>query len=186
MIKDSLILRKRIKAKKPHFVMQDAHKLKCIKIRWRRPRGVDSKMRLYLKGYRKSVEPGYKSPREVKGLDSTGLAPILAYSERDIEKADKNKNSIILGGKVGARKKLLLLDAIKKKGLRVINIKDTEKYLSEIKEEMKKRKETKEKKKKEIKESKEKAEKKDEKKISEDEKSKLEKAEKDKILTKKE
>ena len=52
--KDLLEFRKKIKAKKPNFIRQDAHKKGEIKKKWRRPKGLQSKMRLHKRGYRKS------------------------------------------------------------------------------------------------------------------------------------
>ena len=65
--------RRRIKKKKPDFIMQSAHKKSRLEQKWKRPRGIDSKMRLNLKGHQKCVEVGYRSPRAVRGLDKSGL-----------------------------------------------------------------------------------------------------------------
>ena len=40
-----LELRKRIKRKKPEFIRQDAHKKKSLESKWRKPKGLHSKMR---------------------------------------------------------------------------------------------------------------------------------------------
>ena len=69
MAEENLLqLRKRIKAKKPNFVRQDSHKQKEVKKKWRKPKGMQSKMRLKKKGYRKSVSIGYGSPKKVNGF----------------------------------------------------------------------------------------------------------------------
>ena len=43
--KKLLELRKKIKGKKPNFIRQDAHKHKRLARKWRKPKGIQSKMR---------------------------------------------------------------------------------------------------------------------------------------------
>lgn len=191
-IKDLLEKRKATKKKMPDFIMQDAHKLSRLKKKWRRPRGSDSKMRQGFKSYCKSVEPGYGSPKEVKGMDRSGLYPVRVESIKILEKINKEKQGIIIKSCVGKKKKVDIINKAKELNIKILNIKDSEKYLSDIEVEMKSRKDERTKKKK-LKEDKkvkeEKKEKKEEKLsdkiISEEEKAKEEKKEKDKILTKK-
>ena len=54
-----------MKKKKPKFIRQDAHKKGRLAKKWRKPKGLQSKMRLCKKGYRKRISKGYKSPKEV-------------------------------------------------------------------------------------------------------------------------
>ncbi len=190
-LKDLLEKRKRIKQKKPKFDMQDAHKKGRLKTKWKKPRGIDSKMRLRLRGYNKSVEPGYGSAKEVRGLDKTGLMPVWVSALKDIESIDKEKQGIIIKSTVGKKKRVGLINKAKETGIRILNIKDTEKYIKDIEEAMKKRKEARSKKEKKKTEKKEdKKEKKEdklaEKVLSEEEKVAADKKEKDKLLTKKE
>ncbi len=191
-LKNLLLKRKLIKAKKPHFVMQDAHKLKRLKDRWTKPRGIDSKMRLNLKGYHKSVEPGYGSPKEVRGLDRSGLEPIIVSNVADLEKLNSKKQGAIINGKMGNKKRIEVLKKAKELDIKVLNIKNTDNKIAKIEQEFKARKEDKAKtaKKKEEKKAKEsKKDKKEDKlaeKVTEEEKAAAEKKEKDKVLTKKE
>ena len=67
-MKTLLILRKKMKAKKPHFNREDCHKIMALPIGWRKPNGLHSKMRHRYRGQPAMVEPGWGSPRVVKGL----------------------------------------------------------------------------------------------------------------------
>ena len=67
-----LALRAQMKGKKPEFIRQDAHKKPGLGWKWRRPKGITSKMRLHLKGYRRIVKKGYRSPKDVRGLTKDG------------------------------------------------------------------------------------------------------------------
>ena len=192
-MKELLEKRKEMKKSKPSFTMQDAHKLARLKQRWRKPKGTDSKMRLHLKGYSKSVSLGYSSPKEVRGLHPSGLLPIVISSQSDLGKIDKEKQGIIISSAVGKKKRVVLLAKAGELKITILNIKDADAYLKAMEEEMKERKEArskKQKKKEESKKEKKSKEKKDdklsEKVISEEEKEAKEKKEQEKILTKKE
>lgn len=191
---DSLKLRKKIKAKKPKFVGQDTHKRKRIRPRWKRPKGMQSKMRLHRRGYRKSVTPGYGSPKIVKGLDASGLKIVNINSLKELEGIDKASQGIIISGSLGNKKRVEIIKKAKETGIKILNIKDTDVYVKNIEDKFKKKKEEKAKKVKKKEEKKKKAEKekpKEEKgelaeKVSEEEKKEAEKKERDKLLTKKE
>ncbi len=189
-----LELSKRIKKKKPEFIKQD-YKLKKIKRNWRKPKGIDSKMRLRFRGNSKIVSPGYGSPVEVKGLHSSGLKMVFVASPAELEKVNKDKEGIIIRSGVGQRKRVEIINKAKEKGIRVLSVKDSEAFLKKVSEIMASRKDKKkkfsEKKEKKAKQAKEKetkkeeAEKKDiEDAITDEEKKETEKKEKDKVLTK--
>ena len=70
--KKLLEVRKTIKSRKPDFKQQNFGKKKKIADRWKRPRGIQSKMRHRFKGYPIMVSKGWRSPAEVRGLDRFG------------------------------------------------------------------------------------------------------------------
>lgn len=196
--KSLLDIRNDLKSKKPVFTRQDAHKKKRLGEKWRKPRGIQSKMRLHLKGYRASTSKGYRSPVDVRGLSRSGLREVLVSSLSDLAGVDKVKDICVLSSTLGQKKKYTLVKEIVKLGLQVSNVKDCQKFLTLVEEDLKKRKSLKTKKKdvkdKKQKEASAKADKKDkeEKKSIDDlanadsDKAKdAVKKEQDKILTKK-
>ncbi|MBW2979982.1 50S ribosomal protein L32e [Candidatus Woesearchaeota archaeon] len=191
-MKSLLGKRRHIKKRKPEFILQDYGKKPRLKRKWRKPKGIDSKIRLGLRGYRKIVTKGYGSPKLVKGLHKSGLKPVLVISIKDIDSVNKEKEGIIIKGSIGLRKKVELVKKAKEKGIRILNLKDPDKFLKAVSESMEKKKQEKkklaEKKEKKAKEVKEKAKPKEEKeeladKISDEEKKEAEKKERDKLLT---
>ena len=58
--------------KRPKFKRENYFRLKRLQTSWRRPKGIDSKMRHKLKGKRKSPGTGYRNPRAVRGLHPRG------------------------------------------------------------------------------------------------------------------
>lgn len=184
-------IRKKIKSRKPKFVRQDIHKKKKLKKNWRVPRGLQSKVRLHKKGYRRSVTPGYGSPRSVKGLHGDGVEAVTVFNVSDMQNISKEKGMII-GASVGQRKRVEILRKALESKIKVLNINDPQGYIKSVEDKLskKKAKKQKEKKAKEEKEKKlkEEAEKKKtiEETLTDEEKKKKEKQEKDKLLTKRE
>ena len=188
-MKELLELRKNMKAKKPKFIRQDAHK-KRLRKRWVKPRGLHSKIRLKQRGHARKVSDGYGGPKEVRGLSKEGLKMIIIHNADELSKVNKEKEGIIISGNVGLKNKMLLLKKAKEDGINVLNL-NVDEYLKVKNEGLKKRlkkKKAKEEKKEKAKE--EKKEKKDEgkleEKLSDEEKKEAEKKEKDKLLTKRE
>jgi len=187
-LKEILELRKRSKKKKPDFVRQDFHK-KRLKKKWKKPKGLHSKVRLGLKGKPRRISTGFGSPNKVKGLHRSGLKPVLISSLDDVNRIKKEKEGAVISRSVGLKKRYVIVKKLKELQVGVLNIKDVDKYLKKIenglnarKEKKKKMKEKKEKKKKE---EKPKKEEKLSEKLTEEEKKEQDKKEKDKILTKK-
>ena len=87
------------------FTRQDNHKKpKLARSGWRRPRGIQSKMRLGLSGYKVSPNPGYGSPKTTRGKHSIGLEPVVVATPSQLVGIDKAKQAVIVSGSVGLRK----------------------------------------------------------------------------------
>ena len=189
---DLLQIRKEMKERKPKFIRQDDHRRMRIQNqdKWRKPKGIHSKIRHAMKGRRKMPSPGYKSPVAVKGLHHSGVKMVYVSTLKELGKINKSTEGIIVSGNLGMRKKIDLLKKAKEMGINVLNynvddkIKKIEDYVAS-----KKQKSTKEKpvlpaKKETAKEKKQETN--AETSQSSEEKKDLEEKEKNKILTKKE
>ena len=186
-LKELLDLRKKSKKKKPDFVRQDFHKKRLGK-KWKKPRGLQSKVRLRLKGKPRRISTGFGAPKKVRCLDKSGLNPVLINSFNDINKIKKEKEGAVIGKSVGLKKRYGIVKKLKELQIAVLNIKDVEKYLKKVEDGLNARKEKKKKLKEKKEKKKEEKPKKEEKlaeKLTEEEKKGKDKKEKDKILTKK-
>jgi len=56
--------RRKEKEKKPDFIRQESWRYKRLKENWRRPRGLDNKMRRRIKGWPACPNVGYRGPKE--------------------------------------------------------------------------------------------------------------------------
>ncbi|MEA3430985.1 MAG: eL32 family ribosomal protein [Nanoarchaeota archaeon] len=139
---EKLELRKRIKSKKPNFIRQDAHKKVKLGQKWRKARGSDNKVRIGFKSYRKKVNIGYGSPREVKDLDASGLMPVVICNKGDLSKVQE-KNGIVFSSNLGMKKRIDLVKKALELKLNVLNIKDPENFIKSHEEKIAKKKEKK-------------------------------------------
>ena len=196
-IQNLLEIRKDIKERKPDFIRQDNPKRMKVNDKWRKPKGIHSKIRHKFKGRRKMPSPGYKSPAEVKGLHASGLKIIGVSSINDIIKIRKESEGAVIAGSVGMRKKLEILKKAKDMNISILNlnideqIKKIEDFISSKKKKAPeaKKEDAKESKKTEAQKSKEKTKSSEEaEKLNDDNKKEtkkeIEKKEQDKILTK--
>lgn len=191
-IKQALELRKILKGKKPKFIKQDAHKKKRLDKKWKRPRGLHSKIRLCKKGYRRGVTKGWGSPGVAKGLDKNGMIPVVVSNVAELSKINGKTESALISN-VGQKKRAEILRKAKELKLIISNVNDIGKELEKIDAFVKERKDRKTKraerkvKSEEKKKTKEKKGESIDKKLeeTEEEKKTREKKEMDKVLTKK-
>ena len=183
-IKNLLEVRERLKGRKPEFIRRDFHKRKRLKRNWRKPTGLDSKVRRRLKGRQMRISQGYRSPRKVRGLHKSGLMQVRVCSLKDLEGLEPKKECIVISSAVGAKKKLEILNKAKSSGFNIVNS-NVEAHIKKVQERISSGKKKKEEKKNEIQETKAKEEKIPEK-AEEKDVNDAGKKEKDKVLTKRE
>ncbi|MDO8660621.1 MAG: 50S ribosomal protein L32e [Candidatus Woesearchaeota archaeon] len=128
-MKKLLALRKKQKSKKPHFLREDSHKIMALPTGWRKPNGLHSKMRHNYRGQPAMVEPGWGSPRLVKGLWSNGLAPIIVHNATEIEKLNPSTQGVVIAADVGMKKRLVLIAKAQEKKISILNIKKVQEYI---------------------------------------------------------
>jgi len=129
--------------RKPRFVRQDAHKKKRVGSGWRRPKGMDSKMRLGKKGHRKCVSVGYGSAKKTRGLHKSGLSIVIANSKDDVEKIYAAKSGAVIASSVGKKKRVEIIKKCQERSIKILNIKNADDYLKMVDDELNKRKESK-------------------------------------------
>ena len=106
---DLLSLRKDMKRKKPTFVVRASKLKKTIKSRWRKPKGLQNKVKKKLKGYIKMPSQGYRSPRAVRFLHNSGLKEIIVSNIKNLDKINTKEEGILLASTLGTRKKVKII-----------------------------------------------------------------------------
>lgn len=118
-----LRIRAKLKRKKPRFLRQEWWRYPKFKNdpKWRRPKGIDSKMRLKKKGKPSSPSIGWSSPRAVRRLHPSGYEEVLVHNVKELEKIDPTRQAARIARTVGARKRELILERARGLGIKVLN-----------------------------------------------------------------
>lgn len=132
-VKKALRLREEIKSKKPDFVRHESWRYDRLKENWRRPKGIDNKMRLKVKGWPPTVNVGYRGPKAARNLHPSGYEEVLIYNVEELAKINPEKHAVRIAHTVGKRKRLQILLEARKSGILVLN--SGEAWKEEVKEE---------------------------------------------------
>jgi large subunit ribosomal protein L32e len=133
--KRALAIRTRIKSKKPDFKRQESWRYKRVEKSWRKPRGLDSKMRKKVKGWPKSVNVGYRGPKKLRGLHPSGYAEVLIRTVDDVNKVDPKTQAIRIAHTVGAKKRIEISARATERGIHILNPKQVREEPVEEREE---------------------------------------------------
>ena len=157
-MKELLAVRKEKKSKKPDFKHQDSWKRKRLPKKWRKPKGMHSKMRLKRKGNPKITSQGYRSPKKVRGFDVSGAKTLLVKSLKSLESI--TSETIMIASSLGTKKRIEIVKKALEKKIKIANLNPQE-YLKNSLEEYESRI-SKSKEKKALKQEKQKSESRDE------------------------
>jgi len=113
--------RRRVKDERPDFRSQESWRYKRVKEHWRRPRGIDSKMRKKVKGWPSSPGVGYRGPKETRGRHPSGYEEVLVRNVDDVRKVAPKKQAIRIAHQVGARKRVEISAMADELNIRVLN-----------------------------------------------------------------
>ena len=133
-IKKLLELRKAQKAKQPDFFRQDYTKKDRLARVWRKPKGVDSKLRKHMHGHGFLPSTGYRGPAAVRYMHKSGLMPMIVNNVKELDKLDPKVNGAIIASTVGKKKKVEIVNAADAKSIRIFNYKDNAKFLQAVKD----------------------------------------------------
>jgi large subunit ribosomal protein L32e len=113
--------RKKLAKGRPSFVRQESWRYVRILPVWRKPKGIDNKVRRQDKGWPALVRIGYRGPGESRGLHPSGHVDVLTWKAEDLDALVPGRDVVRIGGTVGARKRELILRRANELGLRVLN-----------------------------------------------------------------
>ncbi len=114
-------LRKRAKQKKPEFLRSESWRYSKMSESWRRPRGLDHKMRRKIKGWPPMVSTGYRGPKIARGLHPSGLREVMVHNVDELALVDPSIQAARIAGTVGKKKRALILAEAAQKKIRVFN-----------------------------------------------------------------
>lgn len=138
LLKKLLETRRQAKKKKPTFLVKESKFNAGVKARWRFPWGRHSKVRQMHRGRPAMPNPGYSSPREVKGLHLSGLEMVIVHNADELNALGKEQGAVL--AKISKKKKIELLELAQAKHIAVLNVKDVVQELKKLKSEFEERK----------------------------------------------
>jgi large subunit ribosomal protein L32e len=127
-------LRKKISQKRPYFRQFEEWRLVRIKDHWRKPKGIDNKMRQKRKGWPRTVNVGFRSPKAVRYLHPSGMDEVAVYNVGDLTIVDPETQVARIGGTVGRRKRRAILKEALELNIRVLNTRNMELDEEEVSE----------------------------------------------------
>jgi large subunit ribosomal protein L32e len=122
--KEQLIIRRQIKKRTPHFLRDEGFRYKRIPKNWRRPTGYTSKLRINLKYRPSKVRIGFRAPKMVRGLHSSGFKEMIIHTVKELETIDPKKQAVRIGGTVGTKKRLEIMKRAGELDIRVLNMRE--------------------------------------------------------------
>jgi large subunit ribosomal protein L32e len=133
---NTLKLREHVKKNKPKFVRQESWRYKRLKENWRRPRGLDNKMRRKIKGWPPTVNAGYRGPKVSRGLHPSGYREVLVYNLTELKGIDPKTKAVKIAHTVSNRKRAKILTEARKKKITILNLKEVKEVVKKEEEEL--------------------------------------------------
>jgi len=119
----ALQVRARARNKKPKFVRAESWKYDRFSLSWRKPRGLDNKIRRKILGWPPGPSTGYKGPKVARYLHPSGFKEVIVYNVADLSNVDVNTQAIRIAHRVGKRKRAEIIAKANEMNLKILNVK---------------------------------------------------------------
>lgn len=118
-------VRKNKQRTNPSFRTTNSWRYKRVDERWRRPKGIDNKLKESKRGWPAVVKIGYRTPRMLRGMHTDGKDNVreeyLVSNLSDLELVLPHKHVVRIANTIGRRKKEEILQQARSWGLTIIN-----------------------------------------------------------------
>lgn len=121
-LKKELEKRKQIKKRTPEFLREEWFRYRRVPRNWRRPDGISSKMRKNLKYRPSKVRIGFRGPKTVRGLHSSGFEEVTIFNIKDLKGLNPKTQAARIGGSVGTRKRIDIEKKAEELNIRLLNL----------------------------------------------------------------
>jgi len=119
---DALSKRSEIDGRRPAFLRQEWYKRKRLQgAKWRKPRGMHSKMRQHYAYRRNVVSIGYGSPKGARYLHPSGFKEVMVHNVKDLARINPEIEAARVAHQVGMKKRLAIEAKADELKIRVLN-----------------------------------------------------------------
>ena len=125
-------LRQKMKKKRPSFRRVESWRYKRVKDSWRKARGIDSQTRMKTKTGVKSPAAGYRGPKKVRGLHPSGFEEVRVMTKEDLKNLNPKKHAIKISSKLGAKKRIALVDYAQSRNFKILNLGISQKEIESL------------------------------------------------------
>ncbi|HLD06075.1 MAG TPA: eL32 family ribosomal protein [Candidatus Nanoarchaeia archaeon] len=122
------------------FIRHAPNRKKRLGRYWRKPKGLDNKLRWRVNGHGLSVSIGYGRKRSDLGKLRNGLRERRIENMQDVALLNSKEEAAVLSGTLGLQRKAELVGKLVEKHATILNMKDPAGFLSRIAGEMAARK----------------------------------------------
>jgi len=119
----ALKVRARAKAKKPKFIRAESWRYARFSLSWRKPRGLDNKIRRKILGWPPGPSMGYKGPKIARYLHPSGYREVLVNNVADLSTIDSSIQAARIAHTVGKRKRADIIAKAKELNIKILNVK---------------------------------------------------------------
>lgn len=106
---------------RPAFKRQEWFRYQRLGEKWRKPRGIHSKMRRHLSYRPPVVSIGFRGPKMVRDYHPSGFQEVMVYNPGQVESVDPKVQAIRIGGTVGGKKRMAIIEKADELSIRVLN-----------------------------------------------------------------
>jgi large subunit ribosomal protein L32e len=118
--KDLLAIKRRLRAARPKFQFHANHRKARLRTSWRKPRGLHNKQKDEKRGSMPKPSDGWRTPPEVRGQHTSGLAIVRVTQASQLEGIDAQSQGVVIAS-VGAKRQRELLGLCIERKIRVLN-----------------------------------------------------------------